>query len=35
MRRLEPIGLVAWAVIGVLLWLFWSAVIKIVIEVMK
>jgi len=35
MNKIEPFALLVWGFVGAFIWLFWSAVIKIVIEVMR
>ena len=34
-RRIEPFGLLIWAFVGAFLWLFWSALIELVLNVAK
>lgn len=35
MNKVEPFGLLIWAFVGAFLWLFWSALIELVLNVAK
>lgn len=35
MNKIEPLGLMIWSVVGAFLWLFWGALIELVLNIVK